>query len=98
VRGEEKGGKPKGGIKMVKKYHSKKTIVEAIQWKGNNIIEVGNFLREGKCDFFIGKEVTIFSPDGDMIALIGDFIVKISEDDFYPCNQNLFEKIYGEEK
>lgn len=76
------------------KYVKKPIPVTAIQWTGENHIELAEFTK-GKCLFTVG-ESTIVIPtlEGDMKANAGDYIVRGVDCEFYPCRQDIFLKTY----
>ena len=76
------------------KYVKKPIPITAIQWTGENHIELAKFTN-GKCLFPVG-ESTIVIPtlEGEMKANAGDYIVRGVEGEFYPCRQDIFEKTY----
>lgn len=81
----------------MKTYQKKPTIVQAIQYTGENLEEIKDFSK--------GAVVTI-PPKGDkpgglaissfgekMTFSAGDYIIKGNEEgDFYPCKPDVFEK------
>lgn len=79
---------------MANKYVKKPIPITAIQWTGENHIELAEFTN-GKCLFHVG-ETTIVIPtlEGDMKANAGDYIIRGVEGEFYPCRQDIFEKTY----
>jgi len=76
------------------KYVKKPIPITAIQWTGENHMELAEFTN-GKCLFSVG-ESTIVIPtlEGEMKANAGDYIVRGVEGEFYPCRQDIFEKTY----
>lgn len=42
------------------------------------------------------REIEIPTEEGDMRAIIGDWIIKGVEGEFYPCKPGIFEKTYIE--
>ncbi|MGH2666071.1 hypothetical protein [Flavobacterium sp.] len=92
---------------MVTLYRKKPVVIEAIQWNGNNEIEIMNF---------VGKTLKVSKPpekmhhdvdvpasayslviptlEGDMTATLFDFIIKGVNGEFYPCKPDIFEKTY----
>lgn len=90
-------------------YRKKPVVVEAVKWTGKNHREVFNFLTYGKFkekplktywDTFyidhdkVNKGLVIKTLEGDMLAEVGDFIIKGVHDEFYPCKPDIFEKTY----
>ena len=79
---------------MIKKYRKKPVVIEAIQWAGNNLSEIDNFIGRTVDN----KETTlvIHTLEGDMEASIGDYIIKGVNGEFYPCKPDIFDKTYEE--
>ena len=79
---------------MIKKYRKKPVVIEAIQWAGNNLSEIYNFIGRTVDN----KETTlvIHTLEGDMEASIGDYIIKGVNGEFYPCKPDIFDKTYEE--
>ena len=78
---------------MIKNYKKKPVIIQALQWTGNNYEEVDSFV--GSNYEFSGDEVIIHTSDkGDMTARPGDYIIKGSRGEFYPCKEDIFENTY----
>ncbi len=81
-------------------YRKKPVVIEAVQWDGTNQGAIANFMNvfirtktspeEGNPS---GK-ITIETLEGDMIASVGDFIIKGVQGEFYPCKPDIFEKTY----
>ena len=79
---------------MIKKFRKKPVTIEAIQWTGKNLSEIGNFVGGS-----IANKSTILiihTLEGDMEASIGDYIIKGVNGEFYPCKPDIFDKIYEE--
>ena len=89
----------------INKYKRKPTVVEAIQWDGNNLEEIEKFV--GKhLDWWRFENpdknvlnssnniLKIETLEGDHMASIGDYIIKGVKGEFYPCKPDIFEKTY----
>ncbi|EES48010.1 hypothetical protein [Clostridium botulinum] len=75
------------------KYRKKPVIIEAVQFTGNNTLEVIEFI--GQQDLSIDSNaVLIPTLEGTMRADINDFIIKGVNGEFYPCKPYIFEKTY----
>lgn len=77
------------------KYRKKPVVIEAIQWTGENAIDIYNFMESS--DAYIGKQdgyMLINTLEGVMKASTGDFIIKGVHGEFYPCKPDIFEKTY----
>jgi len=96
---------------MINKYRKKPVEIEAIEWTGNNLRDVYLFMGE-TVDFqgdwriqerFHDLEVyakyhgfDIRTLEGTMTALVGDYIIKGVQGEFYPCKPDIFYKTYEE--
>ena len=79
---------------MIKKYRKKPVVIEAIQWAGNNLSEIDNFI--GRTVDNKETTIVIHTLEGDMEASIGDYIIKGVNGEFYPCKPDIFDKTYEE--
>lgn len=91
-REEEKTG--------VMKVRKKPVEVEAIQWKGNNLSEVGPFVTNGQLyvessayDSFV-VHLSIQTLEGKMTVNEGDWIIRGVKGEYYPCKPDIFEETY----
>ena len=87
------------------KFRKKSVVIEAIQWNGDNILNVLKFLNADEDyiendEFFhdiIDNKLHIKTSEGVMLANFGDWIIKEPSDKerkFYPCKKEIFEKTY----
>jgi hypothetical protein len=74
------------------KYKKKPVIIEAIQWTGNNVKEVQEFI--GNNGYVKGDYVDIGTLEGLMAASVGDYIIKGVKNEIYPCKPDIFEQTY----
>lgn len=92
---------------MIKKFIKKPVEVRAIQWDGNNVKELSDFMGEKlpngilkrKFDIYgdaSNPDLVIFTLEGDHHAAIGDWIIRGIKGEFYPCKPDIFEKTYEE--
>jgi len=102
---------------MINQYRKRPVTIDAVEWTGTNHRTMFEFLcarqdssneymtADGK-NFYIshGKctgGLVIKTSEGDMIANIGDFIIKEPFDTkrgFYPCKPDVFNLTYEEIK
>lgn len=79
------------------KYRKKPVIIEAIQFKRENIKDVKEFIT-GVCHIFYVQgmvtHIEIETLEGDMKANIGDYIIKGVKGEFYPCKPDIFKATY----
>ncbi len=78
------------------KIRNKITEKEAVQWTGENLQTMNDFMPS---KFVFGSpesedELIIFTLEGDHYAKIGDWIIKGLSGEFYPCKPDIFEKSY----
>ena len=77
--------------------YQKRTIpVPAIQWTGDNFQEIKDFCKE-MC-FLNGKTLWINNGEKQVRAEIGDFIMEVNKDKFYPLCENELNVTYDEVK
>jgi len=80
------------------KYKKKPIIVEAIQFTGENYLEIAEWAGgNNKISLhFNGIEtfLKLSTLEGDMFADIEDWIIKGIKSEFYPCKPDIFEETY----
>ena len=81
------------------KYRKKPVIIEAVQYDGNfrcldvfSINEVSHFVvskdeNDKQC-------IKIPTLEGEMIASVGDYIIRGIKGEYYPCKPDIFEATY----
>ena len=80
------------------KYRKKPVEIEAVQWTGENLNEIIEFV-DGRLNYernFLHNTTKMSIPtlEGDMTVSIYDFIIKGVNGEFYPCKPDIFEKTY----
>lgn len=73
------------------KFRKKPVIIEAIQWTGNNLEEIKDFIGYYEYD---KKNLIIHTLEGKMIAQVNDWIIRGVQGEYYPCKPDIFEKTY----
>ncbi len=77
------------------KYRKRPVIIEAVQWNGNNIEIIHNFMSVKKVIHFGNdNQIGINTLEGLMAANIGDYIIKDVNGEFYPCKDSIFKLTY----
>lgn len=84
------------------KFRKRPVVVDAVQWTGKNVEEIRTFtnnkvhvrIEVEKNEPVVTNYLTIPTMEGEMIASIGDCIVKGVEGEFYPCKPDIFVKTY----
>ena len=80
---------------MIKlKFRKKPVVIEAVEWKGDNFIEVDNFITIPHETFPSQGIVKIPTLEGITVASMGDYIIKGVNGEFYPCKPDIFEKTH----
>lgn len=76
-------------------YRKKPVVIEAIQWTGENIKEISDFMGVSHISYELpSNKLSIITLEGTMIAKKGDFIIKGVEGEVYPCKPDIFAKTY----
>lgn len=81
---------------MIIKSTKKPVTIECVKWDGENIEEIKSFAGYA----YIGgendsdKKLVISTLEGDMLASVGDYIIKGVKGEFYPCKPDIFENTY----
>lgn len=75
------------------KATKKPVEIEAILWSGENFPEILEFTEftSGICK---QRGLVIDTLEGDMIASVGDYIIKGVQGEFYPCKPDIFKATY----
>ena len=78
----------------MEKYSKKPVVIEAVQWTGENVKEVMDFMNWRNAAHDAASGLTIRTLEGNHHASPGDFIIKGVNGEFYPCKPDIFEKTY----
>lgn len=85
---------------MIKKYRKKPVVIEAVQWTGDNYLEIKKFMTAETLEVFDSdlrnKQIYIRTLEGKMVADLQDFIIKGIKGEFYPCKPDIFKATYEE--
>lgn len=85
------------------KYRKKPVVIDAIQYTGNNDYEISKWsnnlvysspVLEPTENNPSGSYLQIKTLEGVMTAIVGDWIIKGVNGEFYPCKPDIFEKTY----
>ena len=84
------------------KYRKKPVVIEAIQWTGENYWEILKWAHAGmhpKMNAIIhgsevGSGLMVRTLEGNMMASVGDWIIKGVKGEFYPCKPDIFAATY----
>ena len=89
-----------------RKFRKRPVVIEAVQFDGNNHAEVEEFCTTGTGTNFsrvvdslnFHKKIIIYTREGKLNAVKGDWIIKGVKGEFYPCGPEIFEMTYEEVK
>ena len=73
------------------RHRKKPVIIEAVQWTGENLMEIREFAHP-KVRF--QKFLFVDTLEGRMKADVGDYIIKGVAGEFYPCKPDIFLATY----
>ena len=79
------------------KYRKKPVVIDAIQWTGDNIQEIWDEFGAGA---IYGPTETnpdwliIDTLEGQMLALLNDWIIRGVKNELYPCKEDIFPLTY----
>lgn len=75
-------------------FRKKPVVIEAVQWTGDNVKEVMDFMnwRNASHDSALG--LRIHTLEGTHAANEGDWIIKGVKGEFYPCRDDIFRMTY----
>jgi len=76
------------------KYRKKPVVIEAVQWNGENVSEVLDFMNWRNASHDERAGLVIHTLEGNHQATPGDFIIKGVKGEFYPCKPDIFAATY----
>ena len=79
---------------MARVYRKKPVTVEAVQWTGENLAEMCEFIDSEVFEIIPRVGLVIHTLEGDHHASPGDYIIKGVNGEFYPCKPDIFAKTY----
>ena len=85
------------------RFTKKPVTIEAIQWTGKNLREVITFIDshpdtwEAYADLVARDGLKIYTLEGEMLANVGDWIIRGVKGEYYPCKPDIFEATYSPE-
>ena len=77
---------------LVKRYRKKPVEIVAMEWTGENKVDVQRFV--GRYLDLLPRGLKIPTLEGDMFASVGDYIIQGVNGEFYPCKPDIFWKTY----
>lgn len=85
-------------MEEIKKFRKKPVEIEAIQFNGFNFGVITDWMSgiTGVHPSCYKETMVIETLEGDMVANVGDFIIKGVKGEFYPCKPDIFYATYDE--
>lgn len=79
---------------MTQTFKKKPVVIEAVQWNGDNITEITQFMSPTNIPYVLEGQLMIPTLEGTMSANNGDWIIKGVKGEFYPCKPDIFIQTY----
>ena len=93
------------------RFTKKPVTIEAIQWTGKNLREVITFTDdhpdtrshhadmawEAYANLVARDGLKIYTLEGELLANVGDWIIRGVKGEYYPCKPDIFEATYSPE-
>lgn len=82
---------------MMRKYKKKPVEIEALQWSGDNVVEIVEFC--SACYHYYRDNTPVLmieTLEGPMRASVGDYVIKGIKGEFYACKPDIFKLTYDE--
>ncbi|PAK29635.1 hypothetical protein CJ467_14655 [Bacillus velezensis] len=84
------------------KYRRKAEEIEALKWGGvtqdsiDNLRKfIGDEAYKERCFVYpASNRLKITTPSSEVVAQVGDYIIRGIEDELYPCRSDIFENNY----
>jgi hypothetical protein len=83
------------------KFRKRPVVIDAMLYDGTNTYEVVEWMGEhtdATIGFNPGGTIVIPTLEGNMIASVGDWIIRGVQGELYPCKPDIFEATYEEVK
>jgi hypothetical protein len=80
-----------------KQYKKKPITISALQFDGENLEDIRAFCTPQPIRTDILNTVVIPTREGDMVAGMGDYIIRGVKGEFYPCKPDIFAATYEEQ-
>lgn len=76
------------------KFRKKPVDIEAVQWTGDNVKEVMDFMGWRNASHDQRSGLNIHTLEGTHHATPGDWIIRGVKGEFYPCKPDIFAATY----
>jgi hypothetical protein len=83
---------------VVRKFRKRPVTIEAMQiTSGESVLSIAEWINNPQTGYSTNPPtVWIETLEGRMEGSIGDWVIKGTEGEFYPCKPDIFNKIYQE--
>lgn len=89
-----------------RRFRKKPVVIEAMRNEGDNHLAIADWVMRSQAigperkiaSHAEGPRLTIHTLEGDMIAELGDWIIRGVHGEFYPCKPAIFAASYDEEQ
>lgn len=83
---------------VVRKFRKKPVTIEAMQiTSGESVLSIAEWINNPQTGYSTNPPtVWIETLEGRMEGSTGDWVIKGTEGEFYPCKPDIFNKIYQE--
>lgn len=78
------------------RFRKKPVEVEAVRYTGRNATEIAAWMHPTELRQKFQGGLLIPTLEGDMLADVGDWIIRGVQGEFYPCKPDMFEAVYEE--
>lgn len=80
----------------VRKFRKRPVVIEAMHYTVESCRDLNDWmdLEHFDHDYDCHTGIAIDTLEGQMMASVGDWIIKGVEGEFYPCKPNIFEATY----
>jgi hypothetical protein len=75
-------------------FRKKPVVIEVIEWTGENIEEISQFLGGRNFSYDKRHGLRIHTLEGTHNAIVTDKIIKGVQGEFYPCKADIFAATY----
>lgn len=79
---------------VMPQFRKKPVVIEAVQFTGDNLDELREFVPAEWRDNRVGQPLGIRTLEGVMTVSAGDWIIKGVKGEYYPCKPDIFEATY----
>lgn len=77
------------------KFRKKPVVIEAVQWLGGHTsLQEITALGGNVLELRNGVQLSVGTPEGVMIANLGDWIIRGIKGEVYPCKPDIFDATY----